>query len=169
MDKNYKKIKPEEIHGNPFKMLGEDWMLITAGKKDKFNTMTAAWGGFGVLWHKTVAYIFIRPQRYTYHFTEENDYFTLSFFPEEFRYMLEICGNKSGKDVDKVKVTGLQPIETELKNIAFKQANLIIECKKMYYDDLNPQNFLDSEIHKSYQLNDYHRVYVGEIINVWKK
>ncbi len=147
-------------------MIGSDYMLVTAGNKTKFNTMTAGWGSFGVYWSKPVAICLVRPQRYTYQFMEKNDYFTLCFFDEKYRDILDYCGTYSGKDVDKIKETGLKPFETDLGNIAFEQARLIIECKKIYYDDVKPELFIDKDIvKKRYYENDFHRIYVGEIVN----
>ena len=78
-----KKIEVKELKDNMFETISKEWMLVTAGTKDKFNTMTANWGGIGFLWNKPVAFIFIRPERYTLDFIEQNDYLTLSFLGEE--------------------------------------------------------------------------------------
>ncbi len=162
-------MTPEEIKDNPFKLIASDWMLITAGHKDSFNTMTASWGGLGHLWNKNVAFIFIRPNRYTYQFTEKNEYFTLCFFEEKYRNILNVCGSKSGRNFDKIKSTGLIPLETKEKNIYFEQARLVLECRKLYYDDIKPQFMLDKKIESLYPKKDYHRLYIGEIINVVSK
>ena len=91
-------------------LIGKQWMLVTAGTSEKFNTMTASWGGLGWLWNKPVAFVFIRPERYTHGFIEASDCMTLSFYGEEYREALKICGTKSGRDTDKVAATGLTPI-----------------------------------------------------------
>ena len=44
-----KNIKPEELDKNVFHMIGREWLLVTAEKAGKVNTMTASWGGIGVL------------------------------------------------------------------------------------------------------------------------
>lgn len=165
MTKTFTKINPESLHDNPFKLIGTDWMLITAGNKDSFNTMTAAWGGLGILWSKPVVYCFVRPTRYTYKFMEISEYFTLSFFEENFREILKCCGNTSGRETDKMKETGLIPLESEKGSVYFEQARLVIECKKIYYDDIKPEHFLSKKINDNYPLKDYHRMYVGEIVN----
>lgn len=165
MSKNshFKVIKPEDISDNTFKLVGKDWMLITAGTIGEYNTMTASWGGIGVLWNKNVCFCFVRPSRYTYNFIENSENFTLSFFGEEYREALKICGAKSGKDINKAEVTGLNPFEDSEGMVSFDQARLVIECKKIYFQDLNPENFLATEIQDSYSKGDYHRMYVGEI------
>ena len=163
------KVEPKEIKDNPFKIIGSDWMLITAGDMNSFNTMTAAWGGLGVLWHKNVCYTYIRPTRYTYEFMEKNDNFTVSFFEESYRKTLNFCGTNSGRDVDKVKETGLTPVEDPSGSIYFEEARLVLVCKKLYFQDLDRNNFLDPGIEKHYPEKDYHRLYVGEILTSYVK
>ena len=68
------------LEGNPWKMIGDDWMLVAAKKDGQVNAMTASWGGVGIMWGKTAATIYLRPQRYTKEFVDANDTFTLSFF-----------------------------------------------------------------------------------------
>lgn len=163
---DFKTIKPEDIHDNVFNLIGSEWMLVTAGNKDSFNMMTASWGGLGVLWNKNVSFIFIRPCRYTYQFIEKTSTYTLSFFDKKYKSALNLCGTKSGRDVNKVRETGLSPIETKDGSIYFSEAKLVIECGKIYYQDLIPDNFLDPGIERNYPEKDYHRMYVGEIISV---
>lgn len=162
----YNIIKPSEFSEETFKLIGEDWMLITAGDIKNFNTMTANWGGFGVLWHKNICCIFVKPQRYTYKFIENNDYFTLGFFSKEFRKVLEFCGTKSGRDFDKVKETKLTPVQGDFGTVYFDEAKIVITVKKIYFQDLNPENFISSIIGENYKNNDYHRMYIGEIVDI---
>ena len=161
----FKKVDPKDLSLKPVNLIGHEWMLITAGVKDDFNTMTAAWGGIGFLWQLPIVQIFIRPQRYTYEFTEKYDFFTLTFFDKKYKKILNYCGSKSGRDHDKIKETGLKPLETNNGNIYYEQCNLVLECSKIYFDDIRPENFLDERIGKVYPLKDYHRMYTGEIVN----
>lgn len=157
-------VKPEGLSDNFFKIINNDWMLIAAGIKDDFNMMTASWGTTGILWHKPVAFCFIRPQRYTLQFALKYDYFTLSFFDEQHHEILNYCGTHSGRNIDKVKETGLTPIETYRGNITFEQARLILECKKLYSDILKPECFIIDEVsQKNYPKKDFHRFFIGEI------
>lgn len=159
----FKEIKPETLTDNPFKLIGQDWMLVTAGTPERFNTMTASWGGLGVLWDRKVCFIFIRPTRYTYEFIERSDSFSLSFFEEKYRKALQFCGSHSGRDTDKIKGAGLTPINRD-GIVSFEEARLIIACRKIYFQDILPTNFLDPEINKMYAKKDYHRMYVGEVM-----
>lgn len=165
---DFREINIADLSFKPFELISKDWMLITSGDEQGFNTMTASWGGLGVLWHKNVVTVYIRPQRYTYEFVEKNGLLTLSFFGEEHRSALTLCGSKSGRDCDKAKEAGLTPLFVD-GTTAFEEANLVLVCKKLYFDDLEPKQFLDSEIEKNYAAKDYHRMYILEIVKAYQK
>ena len=161
---SFTEISPKELEKfNVFSQIGEKWMLITAGSKEKFNTMTASWGMMGVLWNKDVATAFVRPQRYTFEFLEKNDYYTLSFFDSKYKKQLSFCGRNSGRDVDKIKETGLTPIFDEHAPY-FKEASTVFVCKKIYGQFISPEGFIDVDLDKNYENKDYHKMYVGEIV-----
>ena len=146
--KDFTLIKPEALNDNVFKLLDKDWMLITAGTLDHYNTMTASWGHMGIMWNLPVAIGWIRPQRYTFEFTEKYSHFTLSFFTKEYRKALQFCGSRSGR-------------------VFFEEARLVMECRKLYVDDLKAENFIVPEIaSKHYPTRDFHRFYMGEITGV---
>ena len=153
----------KKLDKSVFSMLDDEWMLITAGNLLSFNTMTASWGGFGVLWNKPVAYVFVRPTRHTYGFMEQSDFFTLSFFEEKYRHILQYCGKFSGRDTDKSAGTGLSPLKAPSGAVMFRQSRLVFDCRKIYTSDINPSHFLDPSIEKNYPAHDYHRMYIGEI------
>ena len=161
----FKRIQVSDIHENVFDLIGKQWMLITAGDEENFNTMTASWGGLGFLWNIPVAYIFIRPNRYSYQFVEANNYFTLSFFEYRYKHILNYCGSHSGRDVNKVKECNLIPVVTPHGSICFEQAKLVLECVKLYYNDIDPNHFKDRAIQRHYPDNDYHRMYIGKVVN----
>ncbi len=154
-----------ELQASPVKMIAEDWALLTAGDASAFNTMTVSWGGVGELWGKDVAFVFVRPQRYTYEFMEKSAYFTLSFFGGDYKKELGVCGAKSGRDIDKCKETGLEPLPVD-GAVAFKQAKTVLVCRKVAFQDLDPKGFLDPSIMDTYAAKDYHRMYVGIIEKV---
>ncbi len=163
-------INPEAITDNLFSAVGQDWMLITAAHPDTgaVNTMTASWGCAGILWNKPVAIAFIRPQRYTYEFTEKSDTLSLSFLPdgETYRAALKYCGSKSGRDGDKFAATGLT-VETTADGVPYVgEARMVLVCRKLYADDLKENCFIDHEMLKHYATRDYHRFYICEITDV---
>ena len=160
-------ISPYEMEGNPFQMIDKQWMLITAGNEDKANTMTASWGGLGVLWFKPVSFAFIRPTRYTYEFVEREEGYSLCFFGEEYREALKLCGTVSGRDRDKIAEAGLT-LRYEDGVPYFDEAQTVMICRKLAAQDMSPDSFVDTSVEKHYH-NDYHRVYTGEIIKVLKR
>ena len=177
--KEFKKIDPKEIPGNPIKKMDEEWMLITAGNSESYNTMTASWGSLGELWSKPVATCYIRPERYTFNFIEKSEYYTLCFFGEEHRAALDFCGTKSGRefpDVNKAEVAGLTPAYTENGAVYFEEAYLVIECKKLYAEQFKKENFTAEVAMNSRttgqttiynETESMHKFYIGEIVNCW--
>ncbi|MFQ4276030.1 flavin reductase [Clostridioides difficile] len=165
----FREVKIEELQFNPFTKIGKEWLLITAGDSEKFNTMTASWGGVGVYWGKNVVTTYIRPQRYTKEFVDINDTFTVAFFDETYREALNICGTISGRDINKIEKAGLTPYFVD-DTVAFEEANMIIVCKKLYHGNMPPENFDAKENDKKwYPEKDYHTMYISEIIKVLVK
>ncbi len=157
------------IKDNAFDLIANDWFLVTAGNLDSFNTMTASWGAFGELWSKKIAICFVRPVRYTYEFTEREEFMTFSFFDEKYRDVLKLCGTKSGRDIDKMSGIDLTPVVGEAGAVYFEEAKLVLECRKLYTHDLDPARFLDPAIELEYPQRDYHRMYIGEIVRCLAK
>jgi flavin reductase (DIM6/NTAB) family NADH-FMN oxidoreductase RutF len=163
MNSRFRTIKTTDIRDNVFKLIDLDWMLVTAGTMKRWNTMTASWGALGELWNKRTAFAFVRPTRHTYGFMERADKFTLSFFPEKCRKTLTFCGTHSGRDTDKARATGLLPFAPAPGTVSFRQARLILVCRKLYTTDMDPKRFLDPKLDRNYPKKDYHRLYVGGI------
>jgi len=141
------------------------WLLLTAGTLDDCNMMTVAWGSVGCMWSKPFAQIVVRPQRHTFKYMEQSDSFTLCAFPEKYRKDLQTLGTLSGRDGDKLPKTGLTLRESQsIPTPSYCEANLILECRKIYCQDMDPSGFLDMTIPDNYPAKDYHRIYFGEIL-----
>jgi len=167
---NFRSVDVKSLSENSFRLLDNDWMLITAGTRESFNTMTASWGGFGVLWDRPVAYIFIRPQRYTLLFMDKHPTFSLCFFHEKYRKILNYCGNHSGRQVDKIKNTGLIPVQTRKGTVVFEQARFFMECNKLYHGNILKENFIEkSLIRDIYPSGDFHHLFIGEIVECMQR
>lgn len=161
-----KPIDLAQLKIDPFTLVGQDWTLIAAGDEQKYNMMTASWGELGVLWGKNVSTVFIRPTRYTLEFVERKDYYSLSFFDEKYKPALAYCGSHSGRDVNKEKETGLTPV-FDAQAPYFSEAKLVLICRKLYHQKLDPSGFIDKGIDSEcYPEKDYHELFVGEIISV---
>jgi len=164
-----KTIPADELVVRAHHLWAEQWLLLTGGDfaAGRFNAMTAGWGSLGTMWRKPFAQVVVRPTRYTREFMEKYDTFTLCAFPEEYRRALQLLGSKSGRNGDKIAESGLTPVAaSRVAAPCFKEAELVIECRKMYWQDLDPSNFLDPDIVKNYPQKDYHRIYFGEIMAV---
>lgn len=165
-----KKIDINKLEVNVFESIGKNWMLVTAGNEDTgSNTLTASWGGLGVLWNKNVATIYIRPQRYTKVFIDNEEYFTLSFFEDDYKKTLGYLGRVSGRDEDKIKKVGLN-INYEDNVPYFKEAKLVLICKKLYHAPILEEGFVVEEVStRNYPEKDFHEMYIGEIVSVLTK
>lgn len=165
----FQKVDPKTLDFNVFSAIGDQWMLITAGTPEKCNTMTASWGGLGILWGAPMALAYIRPQRYTREFVDENEYFTLSFFSENYRKQLALCGSKSGRDIDKVKECGFTVAAGEGNAPYFEEADLVLVCRKRMVMRMDPEAMPADAKEKWYPEKDYHYMYWGEIVEALKK
>lgn len=161
---------------NAFELIGKEWMLVAAGTPEHFNMMTASWGGIGWLWNKPVAFVFVRPERYTYQFTEREDRMTLSFLGtdnEDMRRVMNFCGTASGRDHDKQAETGLTPVATEGGSVAFAEARLTVEGRKLFRSEMQAAHFLDKAVLERWYHDgpggSLHTVYVIEIENVYTR
>lgn len=160
----FQEVDVESLSLNPFQKIGKQWMLVTAGTPERCNTMTASWGGLGVLWGHDVATAYIRPQRRTKEFVDANELFTLTFLPEELKAAHQVLGKVSGyDDPDKIAKTDLAPVEVAGAT-TFEQAELALVCRKLYAIELGPEHFLDTSCDaRWYPEKDYHTMYVGAI------
>lgn len=166
---NFQEIKPSELTKNPFTMIGKEWLLVAAEKDGKANAMTASWGGVGIMWGKEVAFIVIRPQRYTKEFIDGSATLSLSVLDESYRKTLGYFGSVSGRTEDKIANSGLT-LSHEGATPYFSEANTVLICRKLYAQEYSPECFLDTETEqKWYPDKDYHTMYICEIQKVLKK
>lgn len=163
----FKEINAKEIKDNIIKAIADEWMLISAGNEKGYNMMTASWGFMGEMWGEDTCIAMIRPQRYTMEFVEKNDYFTLSFYGDK-KEIHKVCGSMSGRDVNKTDLTGLTPVFAE-KSVFFKEARLVIICKKQYIGELKENEFTDKTPLKWYENKDFHKMIFGKIEKVLVK
>lgn len=168
--KEWKRIDPKELAVNAVKMYDDDWMVVSAGNKESMNLMTISWGGLGELWNKPVATVYVAPQRYTYQFLEREEYYTICRFDSTYRDKLTYLGTKSGRDEDKVKGSGLTVRFTERGNPMYEEANLVIECRKIYHDNFRPERLQQEQLdwYEDRQV-DPHGIFIGEIVDMWVK
>lgn len=154
---------------SPFALWDNEWFLLASGdlSSGNFNCMTISWGSMGIMWNKPFVQVVVRPGRYTYGFMEKYSDFTLSHFAREYRPALQLLGSRSGRDGNKIKDSGLTPTPSlSVAAPSFEEADLVIECKKIYAEDFNPAHFFDPIINTQYPQSDFHRQYFGEIVSI---
>lgn len=163
-------INVKTLSCDVFQLFSEATPLVTAGSRESFNTMTIGWGGLGTLWGKPVCTVYVRPERYTYDFMEKSDYFTVSAFDASFSREMALCGRKSGRDTDKVKECNFTPCFAQGDAPYFAEAELVVVCKKLYAQDMTPDCLLEKDaVLPYYEKGGWHRMYIGEVVQVLKK
>lgn len=161
-----KTIDPASLRKNPFQLIGKDWMLITAGNKEKVNTMTASWGGLGVMYGKDVAFIVIRQSRYTKEFIDQEDTFSISFYDKEHQKTMKYLGTVSGRNEDKIANSGLTLNWME-NTPYFDEANMVMVCKKLFKQPLINDGLIEEKYKNTwYSSGDNHTLYIAEITNL---
>ena len=156
----------KSFNADVFKQFNEDWALVAAGTMESHNAMTVSWGGMGTIWNKPVVTVYVRPQRYTREFTEREEYFTVSFYEEKYREALSIMGTKSGRDCDKEAEAGLTAVPAG-ESVTFKEARRTLLCRKLYWQDLDPAGMAQEVQDVQYPEKDFHRMYIGEVIEIF--
>jgi flavin reductase (DIM6/NTAB) family NADH-FMN oxidoreductase RutF len=158
----FTRFRPEIFH-----LFDRQWLVLSAGDfgRREYNAMTISWGSLGIMWGKPIVQVAVRPSRHTHAFLDRFDSFTVTAFSEEYRRALNVLGNQSGRDGDKIAAARLTPIaSTQIAAPAFAEAELVLECRKMYRDPLDSRSFLDPAMAANYPEKDYHTVYYGEIV-----
>ena len=148
-----------------FDEFGNKWALVAAGTMNDHNAMTVSWGGVGCLWGKSVATVYIRPNRHTYGYFEANEFFTVSFYPEQYKNALGIMGSKSGRDCDKDAEAGLTPVPMG-ESITYAEARRTLLCRKLFAQDMDAENFTPEVIRRFYGSEPAHKMYIGEILEI---
>jgi len=160
-------IKPRDLLLPSIDIWFTRWFVLTAGDRKNFNSMTVAWGSVGGMWEMPFVQVVVRPTRHTFGFMNDFDTFTLCSFPRKYRKDLALLGSRSGRDGDKIALTKLTPVKSAaVAAPSFKEADLVLECRKMYWQDLDDRNFLSAKIAANYPQMDYHRVFFGEILRI---
>lgn len=162
-----KKINIAEQSFNPFELIGKDWMLISAGTAEKWNTMTASWGAVGVVWGKPSATCYIRQSRYTKTFVDDSEFFTLTVLKDGCRDGLNLLGSKSGRDMDKMHESSLTPVMVEGQP-TFEEAKLVLICRKVCKTFIGPDDMTAENVERWYGDRDYHTMYIGEIVAAYE-
>lgn len=165
-----RELSIKDFDENVFTLIDEDWLLINSYNDEKVNSMTASWGGLGILWNMKVAYIFVRPQRYTQELLPNNEYFSLSVLDSSYKKVLGYLGSASGRDENKLEKAGLHAQFVEHGAPIIEEARMNILVRKLFCQQLSEESFIDKSIvSKNYPTKDFHYMYVVEILSIIEK
>jgi len=148
----------------------QGWFLLASGdfNKKQFNCMTISWGLLGTMWSLPVAMVAVRYSRHTFKFMNESNSFTLNAFADRYLKALNELGSRSGRELDKVNYPQITPMAAQtVLSPSYREAELVLECKKIYWEDMNPAHFLDERIRGKYPKPDYHRFFIGEVVDIF--
>ena len=157
-----------EFTAQSFDIFNKEWAIVCAGEQEHYNAMTISWGGLGTLWGKPVVTVYVKPVRYTYQFMNDSEYFTVSFYDEQYRNAMQVYGSTSGRNTDKEAVTGFVPVKLE-HGVTYEQAKVTLVCRKIYYNDLVLENIPEEVVQRTYTTEAPHRMFIGEVIDVIRK
>lgn len=172
-DTLFRSIQPEDISESLFKLVGRDFTVITAGSEADYNSMTASWGGWGILFNQPTTWAFLRANRYTLEYIRREKIYTMAYFTEPYKEQVLLFGSSSGRDSDKMKKHTLTPVKTPSGSIAYKEAKLIIECALTEITTVSPDDYFTDEGRKFVvdahnEVKDWHKLVFGRITGVWK-
>jgi flavin reductase (DIM6/NTAB) family NADH-FMN oxidoreductase RutF len=149
-------------------MRDEGILLVAAGKDGKPNAMTIGWGLVGTIWRKPFFTVAVRLSRYTHKLMEESDTFTVCLPAKGMEEILDICGTKSGRDMDKFKELGLtaeKGFQVDAPYIT--ECPVHYECRVAYRVELKPRQLIEELEEDVYHEGDYHVLYFGQILGVF--
>lgn len=167
-----KQLNPSELDGKIIDMIGNRWMLITSGNIDSFNMMTASWGFLGYIWGFPAAACVVRPTRFTKEWLDRTNSYTLTFFPDKYKKVLQTLGTLSGREMDKMHESGLTPIQLPTGDVGYEEATLTLVCRVAYKQDMTETSFIDTTVMPRWYPkgpSDLHTMYIGQITGLFQK
>jgi flavin reductase (DIM6/NTAB) family NADH-FMN oxidoreductase RutF len=171
-DELFVEIEPEELPENIFKLAGQDFTVITAGKPGMFNSMVASDGGFGLLMGKPVTFCGLRGSRYTLELILKDHVYTFSYFDERFKDQYMPFGQKSGRNTKKMEETTLTSVETPSGRMSYKEAKIIVECDlaqthTVNIDEVYAEKNINFFKDAFEEVGSYHKIVFGDITRIW--
>ena len=169
---NLQPVDVKDFSPRIFHLFDDQWLLLACGDftTRHFNAMTVSWGSMGTIWNRPFVQVLVRPTRYTFEFMNRYDTFTVSAFAEPHRSALSLLGSTSGRDGDKIAASGLTPVASrKVASPGFAEAELILECRKLFWQDIDPAHLVDPSIEDHYPEKDYHRMFLGEVVGVFAR
>jgi flavin reductase (DIM6/NTAB) family NADH-FMN oxidoreductase RutF len=159
------------IHGldKTLGALADGGLLLASTRQDgRSNVMTIGWATIGVIWGLPVMVVLVRPSRYTYLFIEDSKTFTVNVPTPAMRPYVNLCGTKSGRDVDKLADVSTS-VGQSVNGVVVDECPLVYECRVIHTNDVQPDSLLPDVRLRSYPKGDFHRIYYGQIVSTTVK
>lgn len=138
--------------------------IAVASDGKETNGLTIGWAGFGVLWSKMMATVYVHRARYSKHIFDGASYYSVCFFRPGYQKQLSYFGTVSGRDENKMEKGGLTVINDE-KAPYFAESSVVVICRVMGKSDFDA-NSCDEGVSEWYLRDGVHTQYYGEIIKV---
>ena len=168
-------MKREKItitdHGTEMLDALRQGVYLTTRSGDKINTMVIGWGTVGIIWGKPVFICYVRESRYTRELLDSSPEFTVNMPTGPYdRSIFELCGSRSGRDMDKIAAAGLTPVEGSTVSVpALAEFPMTLECRVLYRQaqdlGLIPESIRDACYPDNGAGADGHIAYIGEIVD----
>lgn len=161
-----KKVDLSEVLIETLARLNGDGILLVAG--DPPNPMTIGWSTIGHIWNKDIMNVLVRPVRYTFKLMEAGEDFSVCLLPDQYRKELNLCGTRSGRDINKLEVCNLHVEKCRQVNSFFISESIIhFECRTVHKHFLDPSTLDRGICKRYYPEKDFHMVYYGEILGIF--
>lgn len=149
------------------RMSHEGILLASLDLDGKLNPMTIGWGIFGWIWGRPIFTSLVRPSRYTYACIEATGDYTVNVQPADRKDLADFCGTVSGREHDKMAVLNLSALPSRhITSPGITECPIVFECKVVHKNDILPPELPADIKAQYYPVDDFHRVYYGQIMNV---
>ena len=148
--------------------LGKEGLLLMTGSEG--NPMTIGWGTIGRIWGRPVFLVLVRPSRHSFGLLEELPEFSVNVPTDELKDTVELCGTESGRDMDKAKECGLTLNSCGSIGVPYvEDCPIHYECRVIHKGNVINADLIPQIVAECYPTGDFHRVFYGEILGVFRK
>lgn len=142
--------------------------LLSQGKDGKPNAMIIGWGLLGTIWRRPVFVVAVRLSRHTHKLLEESDSFTVCLPGKGMAKWLDVCGTKSGRNIDKFNELGMTAAKSVNVDAPYiQECPVHFECEIVYRNEMRPGQLKKTIEDEVYPNKDMHVIYYGEVKGVY--
>ena len=134
----------------------------------KANAITLGWGLIGPHYgSRPIVVIAVCPPRYSFRFLEETGEFVLAVPGDDLRQAVDLCGIKSGKDLDKFDAAGLTRVPSQhVAAPSIAECLFNVECRT--YTKVSPPHLLLTPRHRERPVEEQHTIYFAEVLGTYR-